>query len=356
MRHEKDKLNIDEEYLPELPDGRFANATEMQELFDNYQGGEEVHLKVGTNLKNNRIDLYLNGRFNCFSRTLIQRLIRQDDILVNGNSVRASHKLKTGDVISVVFPKPASTEVEPEDIPLNIVYEDEDIVVVNKDAGMVVHPARSYKNGTLVNALAFHCDTLSTGSEIMRPGIVHRLDKDTTGCIVVAKNDQSQWKISQQFRNRTTKKTYYAIVHGVPELDSDMIRNFIGPHPTIRERFAVRADEGKEAITVYKVLERFSGFSYLEVNIHTGRTHQIRVHMSHIGHPIVADDMYGGRTVYPWQIRNELPQPEDAIITRQALHAGSLEITHPRTDERITFEAPLCQDMAYLLEMLRTYR
>ena len=355
IREENYKIN-EEELDIQLPDGRFANASEMQKLLDNYEGGEEVLLRVGTNLKNKRLDLYMNGRFNCFSRTMIQRLIRSGDILVNNAQVKTSCKLSTGDLITMIFPEPAITHVEPEDIPLDILYEDDDIIVINKMPEMVVHPARSYKSGTLVNALAYHCDSLSSGSEIMRPGIVHRLDKNTSGCIIVAKNDEAQWKLSHQFRTRTTKKTYYCIVHGCPDLDSDMIKNMIGQHPTVREKFAVRSDSGKEATTIYKVLERFSGFSYVEVDILTGRTHQIRVHMSHLGNPIVADDMYGGKIVYPWQIRNEMPMPEDPVITRQALHAGMLEISHPRTNERMTFTAPMHQDMANLLELLRTYR
>ncbi|AQQ09052.1 Ribosomal large subunit pseudouridine synthase D [Sedimentisphaera cyanobacteriorum] len=338
------------------PEGRFANATELQILLDNYQGGEQICLKVGPNLKFRRIDQYMSTRFNCFSRTLVQRLIRSGEILVNAEPVKISHRLNQDDIIQITLPPPVDQEVVPEDIPVDILYEDDDIIVVNKMPWMVVHPARCYKSGTLVNALAYHCKTLSSGSEKMRPGIVHRLDKNTTGCIIVAKNDDAQYNLAQQFKNRSTKKKYLAVVHGTPELDSDMIKNMIGPHPTVREKFAVRSEEGKKAITVYKVLERFNGYAYVEIDIHTGRTHQIRVHMSHLGYPIVADRIYGGKVVYPWQIKNELPSPQDILINRQALHAGWLEINHPRTGERMSFEAPLYQDMASLLDMLRTYR
>ncbi len=257
----------------------------------------------------------------------------------------------------VTLPTPQIKDIQAEDIPLDVLFEDEYVLVINKQPGIVVHPARSYKSGTLVNALVHHCDTLSSGMYHYRPGIVHRLDKDTTGAMVVAKTDEVQWKLAEQFRNRTTSKTYLAMVHGNPELDSDQIKNLLGMHPTNREKSAVRHDAGKEAITVYRVIERFRGFSLVELDLHTGRTHQIRVHMSHIGHPIVADDLYGGRLVYPWQLQElDEPQPQPPVILRQALHAWKLEIDHPKTGQRLKIEAPLYQDMQNLLDMLRQYR
>lgn len=339
-----------------LPDGKFANATELAEILENFKGGEKVYLKVGPNLTFKRLDQYVNNKFSRFSRTLVQRLIKNGDVTVNAKLFKASHNLSSGDVVAVVLPKPQIKDVQPEDIPLSIIYEDDWLLIINKQPGIVVHPARSYKSGTLVNALVHHCDRLSSGTHHFRPGIVHRLDKDTTGAMVVAKTDEVQWKLAEQFRNRTTDKTYLTIVHGNPELDSDRIKNLLGMHPTNREKSAVRADIGKEAVTVYRVRERFRGYSLVELDLHTGRTHQIRVHMSHIGHPVVADDMYGGKVVYPWQIMDTDPLPQSPVINRQALHAWKLEIDHPKTGERLKVEAPLYDDMKELLEMLKQYR
>jgi len=341
----------------ELPDGRFANASELADILEKFQGGEKVYLKVGPNLTLKRLDLYLGSKFSRFSRTLIQKLIKDGKVTVNGVASKASHNLSTDDVVVVTLPTPQIKDIQAEDIPLDVLYEDECILVINKQPGIVVHPARSYKSGTLVNALVHHCDTLSSGMYHYRPGIVHRLDKDTTGAMVIAKTDEVQWKLAEQFRNRVIDKTYLAVVHGNPELDSDQIKNLLGMHPTNREKSAVRSDVGKEAITIYKVLERFRGFSLVELDLLTGRTHQIRVHMSHIGHPIVADDLYGGRLVYPWQLQDIVdPQPQRPVILRQALHAWKLELDHPKTGERMKLEAPLHQDMQDLLDMLRKYR
>ena len=337
-------------------DERFQNTSELAELLENFKGGEKLKLRVGANLKNHRLDQYLNGRLTTFSRTLLQRLIKSKDILVCDKAVKPSYSLSSGETITMILPTPQTNEITPEDIPLNIMYEDDDIIVINKQPNLIVHPARGYKTGTLVNALVHYTQNLSTGSHHFRPGIVHRLDRNTTGSIIVAKNDESQWKLSAQFQERTTKKTYKAIVHGNPQLDADMIKNNIGVHPTIRERQAVRPDAGKEAITVYNVLERFRGFALVEIKILTGRTHQIRVHMTHIKHPIVGDEMYGGKDSYGWQIRDEDPQPEEPAIGRPALHAWKLELDHPKTQERMTFCADLPDDMENMLKLLRKYR
>jgi 23S rRNA pseudouridine1911/1915/1917 synthase len=244
----------------------------------------------------------------------------------------------------------------PEDIPLNIIYEDDDIIILNKQPNMIVHPARGNTHGTLVNALAFYSDKLSSGLGPFRPGIVHRLDRNTTGVMIVTKNDVAQWKIAKQFEHRQTKKNYLAIVHGCPELTADCINAPLGVHPRQREKYAVRPQTGKEAITFYEVLEEFRGYSFLKVDIKTGRTHQIRVHLSHIKHPVVGDDMYGGKLVYPWQLIDAEPAAEDPIIIRPALHAHTIEFTHPTTEKLVKFEAPLPDDMQKMLEMLREYR
>lgn len=318
--------------------------------------GQHLRFKVGNNLKFSRLDKYLCGRFSCFSRTRLQKLIKEQGVNVNGRPAKRSHQLKPSDIIDLVLPSREVRELIPEDIPINILYEDEDMLALNKQPDLIVHPARGYKSGTLVNGLVYHFQKLSTCPDDIRPGIVHRLDRNTTGCLVVAKSDTAHWKLSRQFAERTTKKTYIALVHGTPELDADCINQPLGVHPTKREKYAIRPDIGKEAITIYRLLEKFNGYALVEVDIKTGRTHQIRVHLSYLKHPIVADDMYGGKVVYPWQIENRQACPEEPLLARCALHAWKLEINHPVTDERMHFEAPLPEDMQNLLDALRQHR
>jgi len=319
---------------------------------------------VGSSVKERRIDKYLHGRFSNFSRVMIQDIIKAGSVKVNGKPVKPSFKLSPGDKIDLTLPEQPSKEILPEDIPLDIIYEDQDLIILNKQADIIVHPARGNTHGTLVNALVFYSDRLSSGTGEFRPGIVHRLDRDTTGVMVVAKNDTAQWKVAKQFERRQIKKTYLAIVHGTPELTADRISAPLGVHPRIREKYAIRPEIGKEAITFYEVIESFRGFSLLRLNPKTGRTHQIRVHLSYIKHPIVGDDMYGGKLIYPWQLqacpersrRNSEPAAQDPVITRCALHASTLEFKHPTTDEMLKFEAPLPRDMQNLLDMLRKHR
>ena len=287
---------------------------------------------------------------------MIQKQISAGTVKVNGKIVKPSFKLSPGDEIDLTLPELPSKEIEPEDIPLNIIYEDDDVIIINKQADMIVHPARSNIRGTMVNALVFYSEKLSSGLGEFRPGIVHRLDKDTTGVMVVAKNDTAQWKIAKQFERRQVKKTYLAIVHGTPELTADRISAPLGVHPRVREKYAIRPETGKEAITFYEVLESFRGFSLLKLTPKTGRTHQIRVHLSYIKHPVVADDMYGGKLVYPWQLADAESAVEEPVISRCALHASTLEFKHPTTSEMIKFEAPLPEDMQNLLDMLGKYR
>jgi len=315
-----------------------------------------VTLRVGNNLKERRTDKYLHNRFCNYSREIIQQTIKAKKVKVNGEPVKPSTKLQAGDIIEVILPEQPSKEIEPENIPLDIIHEDAEIIIINKPANMIVHPARSNVRGTLVNALLYRFKNLSSGLGERRPGIVHRLDRNTTGVMVVAKNDVAQEKIAKQFRNRTVGKTYLAVAHGCPELDADGIKLPLGIHPRKREKYAVRHDIGKQAISFYRVKERFRGFSLLEVTIKTGRTHQIRVHLSHIKHPVVADDMYGGKLVYPWQLKDQSRQIEEPVIKRCALHAFSLELTHPASGKRVKFEAPVPPDMQNLLDMLRKYR
>lgn len=328
-----------------------AEADESEEL-----AGQELRFRVGSNLKFRRLDKYLCGRFSHFSRTRLQKLIKEQGVNVNGRPAKPSCQLNVGDQIDLILPPRELTELVPQDIPLEILYEDEYMIAVNKQHDLIVHPARGYKTGTLVNALVYHYQKLSSGSDDWRPGIVHRLDRNTTGVLIVAKDDTSHWKLSRQFADRTTKKTYVAIVHGTPELLADRINQPLGVHPQVREKFAIRPDIGKEAVTIYHVLEKFRGYSLLELDLKTGRTHQIRVHLSWIKHPVVADDMYGGKVVYPWQIEDRQPVPEGPLMARTALHAWKLEINHPATNERMTFEAPLPDDMQNLLDALRKFR
>jgi 23S rRNA pseudouridine1911/1915/1917 synthase len=326
-------------------------------------------LRVGHSIKERRLDKYLHGRFQNLSRRFIQDAIKTGNVRVNEKQVKASFKLSPGDKIDLSLPEPPSKDILPEDLPLDIIYEDSDIIVLNKQADMIVHPARGNTHGTLVNALAYYSNELSTGLGEFRPGIVHRLDKDTTGIMVVTRNDIAQWKIAKQFERRQVEKTYLAVVHGTPELSADRISAPLGVHPKIREKYAIRPpgrspgpDQtplrgvGKEAITFYEVVESFRGFSLLKLTPRTGRTHQIRVHLSYIKHPIVADDMYGGKLVYQWQLADAEPAAQDPVISRCALHAHTLQFKHPATGKTMKFEAPLPEDMQNLLDMLRKYR
>lgn len=316
----------------------------------------ELVLRVGSSLKERRLDKYLHGRFSNFSRSLIQDVIKAGGVKVNGKCPRQSYKLKPGDQIEVTFPEIPSKEIIPEEIPISIIYEDDDIIILNKQADMVVHPARSNTHGTLVNALVYYFDKLSDGLGELRPGIVHRLDKNTTGVMVVAKNNIAQWRIARQFEQRVVSKRYLAIVHGTPELTADRINAPLGIHPREREKYAVLSETGKESITFYEVLEEFRGYSLLKLKPKTGRTHQIRVHLSHIKHPIVGDETYGGKLVYPWQLADTEPATQEPVISRCALHAWTLEFKHPTTEKMVKFEAPLPQDMQTMLDELRKHR
>jgi 23S rRNA pseudouridine1911/1915/1917 synthase len=313
-------------------------------------------LKVGNSVRERRIDKYLHSRFSNFSRVMLQEIIKQGGVKVNGKPVKPSFKISPADKIELTLPELPGKDILAQDIPLNIIYEDDDIIVLNKPPDMIVHPARGNTYGTLVNALVFHSDKLSSGLGQFRPGIVHRLDKDTTGVMVVAKNDTAQWKIAKQFEQRKTKKSYLAIVHGTPDLTADRINAPLGVHPKIREKYAIRPEIGKEAVSFYEVVESFRGFSLLKMTPKTGRTHQIRVHLSYIKHPIVGDEMYGGKLVYPWQLADSEPAVQEPVISRVALHASTLEFIHPTTKRIVKFEAPLPEDMQNLLDMLRKYR
>ncbi len=315
-----------------------------------------------------RLDRYLVDRVPFMSRTALQRLIDEDAVTVNDRRPKASTKLRLGDVVEVVLPPPPSNEIPPEDIPLHVLFEDEDLIVLNKQPDIIVHPARAMKSGTIVNALSWrfrhHTSGAlsSVGEEFARPGIVHRLDRFTTGAMVAAKSDTAHWRLGHQFQKRTVDKRYLAIVHGVMRRDHDLIDLPLGRHPRIFDRYAVRHDESaKEARTIYRVVERYDGYTLVELELLTGRTHQIRVHLAETGHPIVGDDYYGGRRlarnmVVPKGEDDDGLAPDEPLVARQALHAARLEFDHPISGDRRVFHAPLWDDMREMVRVLRLHR
>ncbi len=320
---------------------------------------KRVRLRIRRKLPGRRLDKYLHGRYPRLSRTSIQRLIRQGAITVNGQPVKPSYEVNGGDLVEMVVPEPEPPEVIPEDIPLEILYEDDQIIGLNKQAGIICHPAHAQQTGTIVNALAYYASQLSHGQDPFRPGIVHRLDKNTTGLMLVAKTDEAHWRLALQFERRTIQKTYLAVVSGELNLDGDTIDAPIGEHPVVRERFAVmikenRINVAKQALTRWEVAERFRGFTLVKLLPKTGRTHQLRVHMSHIRHPIVGDLMYGGPAISEHTITGEGSQTP--FLSRQALHAWRLEFQHPISERPMLIEAPFCAEFKKLMHLLRRAR
>ena len=294
--------------------------------------------------KGQRLDVFVVERFPELSRSHVQKLIEQGNVLVDGSVRKANYKLRGGEAVQVTVPQAEPISVEPEDIPLDILYEDKDIIVVNKARGMVVHPASGVYSGTLVNALLYHCQDLSGINGEIRPGIVHRLDKDTSGVMVCAKNDTAHLNLAEQIRTKTAHRTYWAIVHGNIKEEAGIIKGDIGRHPTDRKKMAIVRENGKPAVTHFKVLERFGEYTLVECQLETGRTHQIRVHMTSIGHPLINDPKYGPKKSSPFAING------------QALHSLQLTLTHPVTKEEMTFTAPIPTDMEKILTGLRNKR
>ena len=289
------------------------------------------------------------------SRTYIQKLIREGAITVNGKPSKPGYKLRTGDRVSLTLPDPRPLQtIVPEPIPLDILYEDSVLIVVNKPTGMTVHPAGEAQSGTLVNALLNHCQNLPGIGGVQRPGIVHRLDKDTSGVIVAAKTDHAHQHLSAQFEARTTTRYYYAVVCGVPPNETGTVNARIIRSPRDRRKMTVKGTGGRHAVTHYHLLERYDRFSLLKLRLETGRIHQIRVHLSHIGHPVAGDHVYGGG--YARAIRDA---PSAAVkealaaLNRQALHAHILGFLHPETEEQLTFSALIPDDMWWFVEELR---
>lgn len=383
---------------PLVSAGGKVDASALEKAISASESGDDdsevrtVRFKLLRNL-DKRLDKYLCDRITFMSRNQLQKLIDDGGVSVNGRAPKASTKLNAGDIVEVVVPPPPPTEIQAEDIPLEVMFEDENLIVINKHPDILVHPARSHNKGTMVNALAFHFRERSqlggalsdVGKDLARPGVVHRLDRHTSGVIVFAKTEEAHWKLGHSFEHRRVDKRYIAVVHGIVEPDIDVIDLPLGPHQSrekgYREKYVVRHDElGKPSVTVCRVRERYrasgraaeqqsgrsmpvgagwksvgtpqrssagsaDGFSLVELELRTGRTHQIRVHLSHLGWPIVGDDMYGGKAYSDAE--------GNVLIGRQALHACILGFTHPITNQRMQFTAPLRGDMAALVRDLR---
>ncbi|ENQ3104620.1 ribosomal large subunit pseudouridine synthase D [Bacillus sp. 491mf] len=299
---------------------------------------EVVQVTVSEEQKNERIDKFVAGVNNEWSRSQVQQWIKDGVVTVNGKDVKGNYKVKTNDEIIVTIPEPEELDIQAEDMNLEIHYEDADVLVVNKPRGMVVHPAPGHTSGTLVNGLMYHCTDLSGINGVMRPGIVHRIDKDTSGLLMVAKNDMAHEALVNQLVAKTVTRRYQAIVHGVIPHDKGTIDAPIGRHKQDRQSMTVD-ENGKHAVTHFRVLERFNNFTHVECQLETGRTHQIRVHMKYIGYPLAGDPKYGPKKTFD--------------INGQALHAGILGFIHPRTGEYLEFEAPVPQVFVELLNDLR---
>jgi 23S rRNA pseudouridine1911/1915/1917 synthase len=304
---------------------------------------------VEESLPSARLDMFLRQKFPRASRVALQRLIEQGHVRVNGKPVKPAHHPRAGEEISIHWPETKPAEAQPEKIPLDILFEDKSLLVLNKAAGLVVHPAAGHDAHTLVNALLHHCKgSLSGIGGVARPGIVHRLDKETSGCLVVAKNDETHLALSKQFSDRRVGKIYNAIVCGGLARESGEIQAAIARHPVHRKRMAACDDHsGRAAHTSYKILERLNSATLVEAQIHTGRTHQIRVHFQHLGHPLVGDDTYGARP------NARLKELTHYAAPRVMLHARKLAFIHPRTEKKMSFEAPLPKDFLTALKFLR---
>jgi 23S rRNA pseudouridine1911/1915/1917 synthase len=304
---------------------------------------------VEKSLPAGRLDTFLREKFPAASRGAMQRLIEQGHVLVNGHTVKPTHSPRAGEQIEIYWPEAKPAEAQPEEIPLTILFEDQSLLVLNKPAGLVVHPAAGHEEHTLVNALLHHCrGSLSGIGGIARPGIVHRLDKETSGCLVVAKNDETHLALSAQFAKRRVEKIYNAIVCGELARESGEIRAAIARHPSHRKRMAASDDDsGRAAHTSYRVIERLSAATLIEAQIHTGRTHQVRVHFQYLGYPLVGDETYGARQ------NARLKELTNYAAPRAMLHARELSFIHPRTEERLSFEAPLPKDFREALKVLR---
>lgn len=298
--------------------------------------------EVTTEQEGERLDKYLSMIYPDLSRSFFQKLIKEDHILVNNTVQKANYRMKEEDMVAITIPDAVETAIVPEDIPLDILYEDEDVLIVNKPKGMVVHPSAGHFSGTLVNGIMFHCkESLSGINGEIRPGIVHRIDMNTTGSLIVCKNDESHVCIAEQIKEHSVNRIYEGIVCGNVKEDSGTIEGAIGRHPIDRKKMAINEKNGKPAITHYKVLERFGNYTYMQFKLETGRTHQIRVHMASIGHPLLGDDVYSsGKSPFKH-------------LQGQTLHAKTIGFIHPRTHEYMEFSAPLPEYFENLIVRLK---
>ena len=351
-----DDLPLDEtEHLP--------NQGEVSELQDSSSELRDFEFLVTDEHAGKRVDLVLALLLDSYSRVFLRRIVMEDKVSVNGKPVKPAFKVFAGQTITVnLLPPPPREGPIPENIPLDIIFEDDYFVIVNKFPGMVVHPAKGHWSGTLTAALAYHFRQLSDAGGPTRPGIVHRLDRDTSGVIVIAKTNEVHFKLCAQFESRQVNKTYMAIVAGTLDRERDRIIQPIGNHPYQRDKMAIRAGHhsSRDAETFFEVVKRFPGYAFLKVEPKTGRTHQIRLHMAHIGCPVLCDRLYGGHAsvmrgqLQRRQVRGLPPLDTDAdvVLTRHALHAAKLELDHPKTGDRMIFEAPLPADMQHTLDIL----
>ena len=302
----------------------------------------EIVMEITPEMEGERIDKCISNYLESLSRSYIQKIIKDGKAYVNDAVVKANYKVKVDDKVQFEIPDCEEPDIPPQDIPLDILYEDKDILIVNKPKDMVVHPAPGHYEGTLVNAIMFHCKDESSGiNGVLRPGIVHRIDKDTTGSIIICKNDEAHRKIAQQLKEHSITRKYRAIVYGRIMEEEGTVNAPIGRHPTDRKKMAINEKNGKPAVTHYKVLERFDKYTYIECQLETGRTHQIRVHMTSIGHPLLGDEVYGNAKC-PFKLEG------------QTLHAMTIGFIHPTTGEYVEYEAPLPEYFEHLLQILRT--
>lgn len=303
---------------------------------------EKICITVTMEQEEERVDKVITEEVAALSRSFVQKLIKENQLFVNEVPVKASYRVKEGDRIVFSIPKAVEPDIEPENIRLDILYEDEDLLVINKPKDMVVHPAPGHYSGTLVNAVLWHCKgNLSGINGILRPGIVHRIDKDTTGALIVCKNDVAHNHIAAQLKDHSIQRKYYAIVHGVIKEEAGTVEGAIGRDPFDRKKMCINEKNGKSAITHYKVLKRFAEYTYISCQLETGRTHQIRVHMTSIGHPLLGDEVYGKRA-------------SKFRLQGQTLHAGSIGFIHPATETYMEFQAPLPEYFSHLLQVLKS--
>ena len=300
----------------------------------------ETILTAETSAAGERLDRYLAGAVEGLTRSAAAKLLEEGQVTLGGKPLGKNYRLQGGEVLTVSLPEPEPAEALPQDIPLDVVYEDADLIVINKPVGLVVHPAPGHPDGTLVNALLFHCaGSLSGVGGALRPGIVHRIDRDTSGLMVAAKNDFAHLSLSAQLQDHSLRRTYEAVVVGNLREDRGTVDAPIGRCPTDRKKMAVTDKNSRSAVTHYEVLRRYRGYTYIRCSLETGRTHQIRVHMAYLGHPLYGDTVYGAKK----------PAPD---MTGQCLHAAALDLTHPRTGERMHFTCPLPEEFTRLLQKL----